>query len=323
MTSPMKCIVTGTAGFIGSHLAGRLTTEGFTVTGIDSFTDYYPKWIKERNLAGLLRDKNFRFVEGDLCDLGLPMLLDGADAVFHLAAQAGVRASWGDNFSVYIENNIRATQRLLEATKNAGIKKFVFASSSSVYGLTPVLPMVETAPLRPWSPYGVTKLAAENLCFLYFKNHGIPAVSLRFFTVYGPRQRPDMAFHKFFKAIAEGKEIPVYGTGGQTRDFTYVDDIVEASVAALERGVPGEVYNVGGGNRRPLEEVIPLLEEVCGKKAVVLRLESQKGDVPDTLADIRKATKDLAYSPKTGLEDGLLEEWRWVRDLYSLANERT
>lgn len=313
----MTCLVTGAAGFIGSHLCRKLIKEGFSVTGVDSFTDSYPKWIKERNIKPLLKEKKFKLLNSDLNDLELKKLLSETDYVFHHAAQAGVRTSWGENFSIYIKNNIEATQKLLEAAKNSRIKKFIYASSSSVYGFCPDLPMSETSSLYPFSPYGVSKLAAENLCFLYFKNYNVPTVSLRFFTVYGPGQRPDMAFHKFFKAIAEDKQITVYGDGKQTRDFTYVDDIIEANFSSLKNGVPGKIYNIGGGSRKKLEEIFPILESICQKKIKKIREEKQKGDVPHTLADIQKAHKDLNYSPQIQLSDGLKEEWSWIQELYS------
>jgi len=313
----MKAIVTGAAGFIGSNLCQKLLADGFSVTGIDSFTDFYPRWIKERNISPLRVHNEFEFLDQDLDDLDTVGILEGADCVFHLAAQAGVRASWGRNFDIYLKNNIRVTQKLLEASKGLPLKKFIYASSSSVYGLTPTLPMLETNPVHPLSPYGVSKLAAEQLCFLYHKNFGVPAMSLRFFTVYGPSQRPDMAFHKFFKALAEDREIAVFGDGQQTRDFTFVDDIVQASLAALVSGKPGETYNVGGGHRKKLADVIRLMEGISRMKARVLWTEKQKGDVPDTWADIRKARQDLGYSPKTCLDEGLEQEWRWIQQLYS------
>jgi len=206
---------------------------------------------------------------------------------------------------------------LLEVAKEIPVQKFIYASSSSVYGLCPDLPMSEKSPLNPISPYGVTKLAAEQLCFLYFKNYGIPTVSLRFFTVYGPGQRPDMAFHKFLKSTAEKKEITVYGDGRQTRDFTYIDDVINANVAALERAKIGEIYNIGGGHRKKLEDIFPLLEEICQVKIKIKKTEKQKGDVTHTLALIDKAKKDLNYAPQTPLLDGLKEEWVWLHRLYS------
>jgi UDP-glucose 4-epimerase len=314
----MNCLVTGAAGFIGSHLSRRLLADGHAVIGLDCFTDFYPRWIKERNVAPLVSKKNFTFWPRDILDLEPGKALRDIEVVFHLAAQAGVRTSWGANFSVYIQNNIQATQRLLEEAKAISLKKFICASSSSVYGLTPTLPMTEDAIVRPLSPYGVTKLAAEQLCFLYFKNYQVPAISLRFFTVYGPGQRPDMAFHRFFKAIAEGKPITVYGDGKQTRDFTYVDDTVDACFQALERGRPGETYNIGGGHRERLDNLLPLLEEICGKNLAVIKEEKQKGDVLHTLADIAKAKAELGYAPGTVLEDGLRKEWDWIRGLYGI-----
>ncbi len=285
--------------------------------GIDSFTDFYPKWIKEQNIQPLTKEKNFELIAGDLNDLDLKKILKKTDYVFHHAAQAGVRTSWGENFSAYLRNNIEATQKLLEVVKDCHLKKFIYASSSSVYGYCPELPMSETSPLYPFSPYGVTKLAAEHLCFLYYKNYGVPSVSMRFFTVYGPGQRPDMAFHKFFKAIAEGKQISVHGDGKQTRDFTYIDDVIEANFASLEKGKVGEIYNIGGGTRKKLEDIFPLLENICQKKIRKVRKETQKGDMPHTFANIEKARKDLNYSPRSGLRDGLKEEWLWTQKLYS------
>jgi nucleoside-diphosphate-sugar epimerase len=313
----MKIVVTGAAGFIGSHLCRELLAGGHVVTGIDAFTDYYPRWIKERNIAPLRGEPGFELLEEDLDEMRLVPVLSGTDAVFHLAAQAGVRASWGRSFDTYTRNNILVTQKLLEASRDLGLKKFIYASSSSVYGLTPVLPMAETNPVQPLSPYGVSKLAAEQMCFLYFKNFGVPAVSLRFFTVYGPSQRPDMAFHRFFKAMAEDRELTVFGDGRQTRDFTFVADIVRANMAALDSGRPGETYNIGGGHRRTLADVIGVMEGVSGAAARVRWADRQKGDVPDTWADIAKARRDLDYSPRTELEDGLRQEWLWVREIYS------
>jgi nucleoside-diphosphate-sugar epimerase len=317
------CLVTGAAGFIGSHLSRRLLQDKHVVIGVDAFTDDYPRWIKERNVAPLLRDKNFEFVSEDMDDLDLPDLLGRVEAVFHLAAKAGVRASWGRSFDLYIKNNVMNTQRLLEAARTSRLEKIVFASSSSVYGATRDLPMLETSPVSPLSPYGVTKLAAEKLCDLYFRNYGVPAVSLRFFTVYGPGQRPDMAFHIFLKAILLGQEITVFGDGRQTRDFTFVSDIVEACASALRTGRPGEAYNVGGGHRETLDDLFPLLEEISGKKALVRRVDRQKGDVPDTWAGIEKARRDLAFVPRTDLALGLRQEWDWIRSLYKESPSST
>ncbi len=313
----MNCLVTGAAGFIGSQLSRRLLKEGLSVTGVDCFTDYYPRWIKEKNLSAIKDHGQFLFIEQDINSLELKKYLEGIDCVFHMAAQAGVRASWGKSFSEYIRNNIEATQRLLEESKGLPLHRFVYASSSSVYGFCPELPMSESSPLLPYSPYGVTKLAGENLCYLYSKNYGVPTISLRFFTVYGPGQRPDMAFHKFFKLASENKPIPVYGTGEQTRDFTYIDDIVDAIYACIMNGQLGETYNLGGGNRKMLKDLFPLFEKICEKKINIQWEEKQKGDVPHTLADIQKAKKDLGFDPKIHIDEGLSEEWRWIKNLYS------
>jgi UDP-glucose 4-epimerase len=318
----MRIIVTGAAGFIGSHLCRRLLDEGCSVTGIDCFTDFYPRWIKEKNLAPLVKAKHFKLLARDLNDLPMKDILKNANALFHLAAQAGVRSSWGRNFSVYIQNNILATQKILEAAKEAQLKKFLFASSSSVYGLTPDLPMTEKSSLFPLSPYGVTKLASEQLCSLYFKNFDVPAVSLRLFTVYGPGQRPDMAFHKFFKAILDHKKITVFGDGKQTRDFTFIDDIIAANVSALEKGKPGQVYNIGGGHRETLDRIFPIFENICRTPVRMDWRERQKGDVLHTLAKIDKARKDLGFRPRTTLEEGLSREWEWIQELYA-GRQRT
>jgi nucleoside-diphosphate-sugar epimerase len=317
----MNALVTGAAGFIGSRLCRRLLRDGTHVVAVDSFTDFYPRWIKERNLSPLARDRNFEFLPQDLLDIDLNELLGRVDVVYHLAAQAGVRSSWGESFSVYIRNNIQSTQKLLEAAKGRPLRRFVYASSSSVYGLTPTLPMTETSLLYPLSPYGVTKLSAEQLCFLYFQNFAVPTVSLRFFTVYGPGQRPDMAFHKFFQAIAEDRPIVLYGDGEQTRDFTFVEDIVEACLSASRQGRAGEVYNIGGGHRERMNDLLPVLGETCGKKVKVIREDKQKGDVAHTQADIGKAHRELDFSPQTGLREGLRQEWDWIRTLYNSQDE--
>jgi len=312
----MNCLVTGAAGFIGSHLCRRLVKDGHSVTGVDCFADFYPRSMKEKNIESLLQEPHFRLVAEDLDGLDLREILQGQQVVFHLAAQAGVRSSWGQNFSIYTRNNIQVTQKLLEAAREVTPQRIVYASTSSVYGLTTVLPMAETAPLHPVSPYGVTKLAAEQLCFLYHANFGLPSVSLRFFTVYGPGQRPDMAFHRFFKAIGEDREIPVFGDGRQTRDFTYIDDIVEANIAAMTLGRPGETYNIGGGQRETLNDLFPLLADITSRKVRIVRAERQKGDMADTFADISKARRELGYASRTPLEQGLRAEWDWVREIY-------
>jgi len=315
----MNCIITGAAGFIGSHVTRRLLKENNRVLGIDDFQDFYPKWIKEKNIALLLRHKNFEFIPENINSLDLDLLIKNYDCILHFAAQAGVRSSWGENFSIYTRNNIETTQKLLESAKKNKLQKFIYASSSSVYGNCPELPMKENSPLHPHSPYGVTKLAAENLCTLYHRNYGVPAVSLRFFTVYGPGQRPDMAFHRFFTAASQGKKITVYGDGTQTRDFTYIDDIVEANFSALHSGKPGEIYNLGGGNNIILKEIFPVIEKICQKKISIDHIEKQHGDVNHTLADITKAEKDLNFFPQISLEEGLTEEWKWLQDIYGLV----
>lgn len=310
----MKALITGVAGFIGSTLAGHLLGQGASVTGVDCFTDYYPRADKERNLAGLLGTPGFRFVETTIQAADLPSLLGEATHVFHLAAQAGVRKSWGRDFDVYTVNNIEATQVLLEACVGSGIERLVYASSSSVYGDDTPLPMRETAVPAPLSPYGVTKLAAEHLCNLYHANHGVPCVSLRYFTVFGPRQRPDMAFHRFLKAALAGEPIRLFGDGGQTRDFTFVGDIVQATAAAATRGVPGGVYNVGGGARVSVNQVLDIIERVVGRPIEVRREPKQKGDMRDTSADTTRARADLGFAPSVSVEQGLRAEYEWLSE---------
>ncbi len=266
----MHCLITGVAGFIGSHLAERLLAEGHEVRGIDSFVDYYPRSIKEGNLEGARSWDDFALLEKDLLDpaLDLGTLLDGVDWVFHLAAQVGVRASWGSDFARYIDNNIVATQRLLDAlVKAQGVRRFVYASSSSIYGETRCQPLKECLSPQPYSPYGVSKLAAEHLCMVYHRNFNLPVVSLRYFTVYGPRQRPDMALHRFCKAIVESEPLPVFGDGKQSRDFTFVSDIVEANVrAATSEAAVGEVLNVAAGpGQRCARCLISCVKSVAGR----------------------------------------------------------
>lgn len=310
----MRCIVTGVAGFIGSHLAERLLADGHEVCGIDAFIDYYPRIIKERNLEGPRSWNNFTFVEGNLLDLPLATLLEGADVIFHQAAQAGVRASWGHEFARYLDCNVLATQRLLEvAMKVKTLQRFVYASSSSVYGDTNILPVYENVTPHPLSPYGVTKLAAEHLCTLYYQNFGVPTVSLRYFTVYGPRQRPDMAFHRFCKAAATHQPIHVYSDGLQTRDFTYVSDIVEANVrAATVDTAVGEVVNIAGGSRVTVHHVLQLLQEISENTVNVVFDPKQHGDVRDTFADTTRAQAVLGYRPQVTLSEGLSDEFAYI-----------
>ena len=309
----MKVVVTGAAGFIGSQLTESLLADGHEVTGVDAFTDYYARSVKERNLEKSRDHRGFRLIEGRLQDLDLRPVLEGVGQIFHLAAQAGVRASWGREFSHYTDHNVLATQRLLEAARAAGGPRVVYASSSSVYGDAPALPLREDARCEPVSPYGVSKLAAEHLGVLYHRNFGLPVVSLRYFTVYGPRQRPDMAFHRFLRAARDGEPIHVFGDGGQTRDFTFVSDIVAATRAAADSGRPGSVYNVGGGERVVLNDVLRQIEDVTGRRLTVVRDEDQKGDMRDTFADTTAARRDLGFRSTVSLPQGLEREWTWIR----------
>ncbi len=315
----MKALVTGAAGFIGSHLAGALLDRGFQVTGLDSFSDYYPRSIKEANLAPSRKRDGFQFVEGSVQSTDLAALLDGQTHVFHLAAQAGVRKSWGRDFRTYTENNVDATQRLLEACVDRPLHRFVYASSSSLYGDNVSIPMREDALPQPVSPYGVTKLAAEQLCYLYFVNYGVPTTSVRYFTVYGPRQRPDMAFNRFIKAALIGQPITLFGDGEQTRDFTYVSDAVAATIAAGERGVPGRAYNIGGGSRVSVNHVLEIIGRIAGKPLDVRREAPQKGDMRDTFADTTLARADLGFAPAVSLEKGLEAEYRWLSTTSALV----
>jgi nucleoside-diphosphate-sugar epimerase len=308
----MNALVTGVAGFIGSTLAGRLLDTGARVTGIDCFTDYYPREMKEANLATVAGRGGFTFIESTIQQAPLTRLLAETTHVFHLAAQAGVRKSWGRDFRVYTTNNIEATQVLLEASVGTRIEKLVYASSSSVYGDNTPLPMKETALPAPLSPYGVTKLAAEHLCNLYHANHGVPCVSLRYFTVYGPRQRPDMAFNRFIRAALLGQPITLYGDGEQTRDFTFVADAAAATAAAGTRGVPGHVYNIGGGSRVSVNQVLDVIAHLAGHPLDVRREDTQKGDMRDTFADTTRARATIGFAPTVTIEEGLAAEYAWL-----------
>ena len=310
----MKALVTGAAGFIGSHLSEHLVNAGHTVTGIDVFTDYYPRERKEQNLARLRACDRFTLRETALADADWASLLDGVSCVFHLAAQAGVRKSWGRDFRVYTVNNVEATQILLEACKGRPIERLVYASSSSVYGDDVPLPMREDARPQPVSPYGVTKLSAEQLCHLYHVNFRMPAVSLRYFTVYGPRQRPDMGFHGFFLAAMRNTPITVFGDGRQTRDFTFVNDAVVATISASTRGTPGGVYNIGGGSRVELLDVFELIGRITGRPLRLNMIEPQAGDMRDTYADTARAREDLAFAPAVTLEQGLRAQFQWMTE---------
>ena len=314
----MIALVTGAAGFVGGTIARRLLTDGHDVVGVDALTAYYDPQLKRANLARLEHPR-FRFVEADLNAADLPSLVADAELVFHEAGQPGVRASWGSAFERYTADNIAATQRLLEAAKDAPrLHRFVFASSSSVYGDAPRYPTRETDLPQPVSPYGVTKLAAEHLCTLYARTWGLPTVSLRYFTVYGPGQRPDMAFTRFCRAVHDDREIELYGTGDQIRDFTFVDDVVEANLrvalADVETVPAGAVYNVAGGASTTVNEVLDLLARISGKQIKVARRDTVPGDVwrtGGTTSDIRRAT---GWVPQVALEDGLAAQYRWAAD---------
>jgi nucleoside-diphosphate-sugar epimerase len=308
----VKALITGAAGFIGSHLTTALLDRGAEVTGLDCFTDYYPRIVKEGNLSVNAGRPGFRFIEGSVQHTDLAALLDGKTHVFHLAAQAGVRKSWGGDFRIYSELNVDATQRLLEACVERPLHRVVYASSSSVYGDNVSIPMREDALPQPVSPYGVTKLAAEHLCHLYYANHQVPTTSVRYFTVYGPRQRPDMAFHKFIKAAITGRPLTVYGDGEQTRDFTFVTDAVAATAAAGDRGVPGRAYNIGGGSRVSVNRLFEIIGRIHGAPLDIRREPAQKGDMRDTFADSTLAKQDLGFAPKVSLEEGLEAEYRWL-----------
>ncbi|MBI5709574.1 MAG: NAD-dependent epimerase/dehydratase family protein [Candidatus Eisenbacteria bacterium] len=311
-------LVTGAAGFIGSTLVDRLLERGTRVTGVDCFTDYYDPALKRRNLAAAASHPGFRLLELDLGAADLAALPE-VRVVFHQAAQPGVRASWGREFAAYTHHNVLATQRLLERYRDASLERFVYASSSSVYGDAERFPTGEDLPPRPFSPYGVTKLAGEHLTLLYGRNFGMKVTALRYFTVYGPRQRPDMAFHRFCRALLRGEPITIYGDGTQSRDFTFITDAVEANLRAWERAAPQGVYNVGGGSQVEVREAVALLERVLGVKAA-LRFEPRPpGDPPRTRADAARIRADLGFAPATGIEQGLAAEAEWARGLYAGA----
>jgi nucleoside-diphosphate-sugar epimerase len=305
-----RVLVTGAAGFIGSHVVDRLLADGHEVVGVDSFTGYYPRARKLRNLAPASLEDGFRQVEGDLLELDLLVLLRGVDGVVHLAGEPGVRRSWGD-FDVYLERNVRATRRLLEAVWQAGSPRFVHASSASVYGPDGGGPTGEDAARRPASPYGLSKLAAEELVELYARERGVPSTVLRYFTVYGPRQRPEMALSRFIFAASRGRPVKVYGDGEQVRELTYVSDAVDATVAALE-AAPGGTYNVGGGMRASVNELLG-----CVGRALGVRIEARygpaaEGDVCSTWADSGRAARYLGFRPRTGLEEGTAAQAEWA-----------
>ena len=317
--SPTRVVVTGAAGFIGSHLCDRLLADGHEVVGIDSFNDYYDREQKEANLQAAVEHAAFKLVEADLVTASLSQQLNGATVVFHLAGQPGVRPSWGSQFDRYVQANIVATQRLLESLREVPIKRLVFASSSSVYGDAEMFPTKETALPRPVSPYGMTKLAAEHLAFVYMRNFGIPVTSLRYFTVYGPRQRPDMAFCRFMEALVENHEIGVFGDGEQTREFTFVSDAVDGTVKAASADVAGQIINLGGGSRVTVNRVLDTLEDISRIKTRRKYLPVAPGDPRHTGASINVARERLGWEPRVSLRDGLARQWRWFTE----TRERT
>lgn len=309
-----RVLVTGCAGFIGSHLSERLLELGHEVVGVDCFTDYYPRPLKEANLAKALKAPRFRFLELDLSTDSLDGLLDGVDTVYHLAAQAGVRASFGEGFAGYIRHNIRATQRLLEAAVVCPVRSFTYASSSSVYGNADSYPTTESTERRPVSPYGMTKVATEELAAVYLRNFEVPVVGLRYFTVYGPRQRPDMAFTRFLGRVLDDEPVTVFGDGRQVRDFTYVGDIVEGTIAASRRGTHGVAYNIGGGSPLQLREALALIEEVVGRPVRVQRSDAMVGDARRTGCDGWLAVRDFGFAASTGLREGLTHHLSWLQE---------
>ncbi len=316
----MRCLVTGCAGFIGSHLTEKLLAQGHEVLGLDAFTTTYERTAKERNLERARTDRRFRMVEANLADAPLGDLLADVDVVFHLAGEPGVRQSWGERFATYVRNNVIATERLLNACVDRPIQRFVYAGSSSVYGDAPDLPWRETTCPQPRSPYAISKLAAEHLCTTYHLSYGVPATILRYFTVYGPRQRPDMAFHRWLRAGVTGEPIIVFGSGEKSRDFTYVADIVTATIAAgMTDGAAGGTFNVGGSNRATIDQLLALIESLVGRPLVIERRAHQEGDVQHTWADTSQAAAILGYRATVGLTEGLERELAWMRALLATS----
>lgn len=314
----MRVVITGVAGFVGSAIARKALAAQHEVVGIDAMTDYYDPEIKKSNLASL-EGPGFDFIKGDINSIDLVKALEGADYIFHQAGQPGVRKSWGEEFAVYADANIMATQRLLEASrKSESLKRFVYASSSSLYGNAEYFPTSESARPQPISPYGVSKLAAEHLCSLYATNFGVPTVSLRYFTVYGPGQRPDMAFTRFMRAAVLNEEIRIFGTGDQIRDFTYVDDVVDANLlAATSHVVPGSVYNVAGGTNVSVNDVLEIVAEIHGSELKVCYMDAVAGDVFRTGGDVSAIQHDLNWRPRVDLREGLRRHYEWALKTYT------
>ncbi|MGB6058061.1 MAG: NAD-dependent epimerase/dehydratase family protein [Microthrixaceae bacterium] len=312
---PKRVLVTGCAGFIGSHTTERLLEGGHTVRGVDMFTDNYDPDLKRANLRVALKDPAFELIEVDLVEADPVELLDGIDVVLHLAGQPGVRASWADGFDIYVKRNIEATQRLLEAARGSSIERFAAASSSSVYGDAETYPTAETAVPKPVSPYGVTKLAAEHLCTLYASNFGVPTVSLRYFTVFGPRQRTDMALRRMIDSALNSRPFPLYGDGSVSRSFTYIDDVVDANLAAMFHDVsPGTVCNVANVETASMSELISLAESALGSKIELEMLPDAAGDARQTGGSTEFAAQALGWAPKTSLATGVTRQVEWQRE---------
>ena len=307
----MHVLVTGAAGFIGSHLSEALLARGDSVVGLDAFIDYYPAEVKRRNLAGLVGQSGFRLTEYDLRTADLEAVAEGCDAVVHAAAMPGLPRSWTD-FELYSTCNLTGTQRLAEACRTVGVDKFLHISTSSVYGLDAIGD--ETAPVRPVSPYGVTKLAAENLLDAYREMFGLPVSIVRFFSVYGPRQRPDMAWHKFIAAIAANQTVQIFGDGLQSRSSTFIDDAVAGTLGALDHGRVGEVYNIGGGESITVLEAVEMIAENLGRHARLEHGPARAGDQRVTRADTGKACRDFGYRPVVGPAEGLARQVSWQLD---------
>jgi nucleoside-diphosphate-sugar epimerase len=319
----MRALVTGCAGFIGSHLTESLLADGIDVLGVDCFNDNYARQDKLQNLRRITDWSDFEFAPIDLARGDLETLVADCDLAYHLAAEPGVRTSWGARFEAYVRNNVIATQHLLEAARGKQLQRFVYASSSSIYGQAEQLPTVEELAPRPLSPYGVTKLGGEHLCDLHHLNHGTPTVVLRYFSVFGPRQRPDMAFTTFCRAILRDDAVKVFGDGRQTRDFTFVSDVVRATrSAAVAPNACGRAYNIGGGSQVSLVEALATLQELADRRAEVVHLSSEPGDVRDTAADIHRARAELGYEPTTELREGLAAQLEWIEESARVTSSR-